>query len=115
MNSRTITKTILTTNQALSSNWDVPDDVINLLFEFTGNIWEPVDEIDHNNYLYKINIIKCDRQLTTDIYHNNYYCDVCQHIMARKILVDTHINSKNHLKNLQKYKNNDIQIAQKKS
>ena len=67
MNSKHITKTILTTNQALTSNWDVPDDLINLLFEFTGNIWESVDAIDHNTYLYKLNIIECDNQHVRNI------------------------------------------------
>ena len=109
MNSKTITKTIITTNQALTTNWDVPDDLINLLFEFTGNIWEPVDSVDHNKYLYKINIIKATDPWVQSIYHNDYYCDVCRHTMSKKKLVDTHINSEKHINKLKKYKNKSLQ------
>lgn len=109
MNSRKITKTILTTNQGLIQN-NIPDDIIGLIFDFTGNIWEHVDSVDHNKYIFFISNIqyKYKQKYPADL-ENAYFCNVCKSSFQSKKIIGNHINSKLHKNNLKRYKKETLE------
>ena len=101
MESKQVTKTILTTSSMLSHN-DMHDDLIGLVFDFVGNIWESCDEVDHHKCLYKLT----NFQPSAPRWEDRHYCDVCQETF--RCLTDTtmqnHFNTKKHRNKLKRCK-----------
>ena len=106
MDSKTITKAVITTHEGLIKQ-DLPDDLINLMFDFVGNVWEEIQP-DQSEYMFRINIInKSTSTTSSNWFHNQYYCPVCCKVSSKKdTTFSNHFNTKTHLKELKKYKNN---------
>ena len=104
MDTKKVTKTILTANNMLSHN-GMHADLVGLVFEYTGNIWEPCDKVKHNKCIYKCTNWTPDHGRGNS-WHGQYYCDVCKTFCSTNSeqRMENHFNSKQHTKKLKKYR-----------
>ena len=108
MDAKKLIKTVLTTNNMLSHN-GMHTDLIGLVFEYTGNTWEPCEKEQPNSpFIYKLTNWTPDHGRGND-WHGQHYCDVCKSFFGDKTAVkmQNHFNSKYHTKKLKKYKPTD--------
>lgn len=86
---------------------DVPDDVINVIFEYAGDLKET--EVDLvNRYCF----YKCAPKFAEHIrcwFYNGYFCDVCDKYLQVSLRgLRRHKNAKCHRKNIDKYLKRDV-------
>ena len=96
---------IVQTYKSLVLQQNIPDDLITIILDYTGNMMETKEDVINNNCFYKV--INTSDMMKKAWFFNGHLCTVCQQYLCIKNAskLKSHCNNKTHKKKMLKYFN----------